>query len=213
MFSSNIRTVFIMKRIFKIEVSIALGLIVALLISTVSFAIDCKEIRSNVVRLHVLANSDSPEDQQVKLLVRDALLESGAEIFSGAATADDAADFLEKEKAYLVSVAKKVLADNGFGYGVRIELVREYFTTRTYGEYTLPAGEYLALKVMLGNSGGHNWWCVMFPPLCLPAASDETDVTVALGEKGTEIIRGGEKYEVRFKAVELYEKIKNRILN
>ena len=80
-----------MKRIFKIEVSIALGLIAALLISTVSFAIDCKEIRSNVVRLHVLANSDAPEDQQVKLLVRDALLESGAEIFSGAATADDAA--------------------------------------------------------------------------------------------------------------------------
>ena len=200
-----------MKRIHKIEISVAIGLIAAMILSTVSFAIDCREVRDNVVRLHVLANSDSEADQNVKLLVRDALLESGAEIFSGAATADDAAEYLESEKDELVKTAEKVLAENGFNYGVSIELVTEYFTTRTYGEYTLPAGEYLALKVKLGNAQGHNWWCVMFPPLCLPAASDDTDVHVAIGDKGADVIKGGRKYEVRFKIVEIYEEIKNKI--
>lgn len=200
-----------MKRIHKIEISVAIGLIAAMILSTVSFAINCREVRDNVVRLHVLANSDSEADQNVKLLVRDALLESGAEIFSGAATADDAAEYLESEKDELVKTAEKVLAENGFNYGVSIELVTEYFTTRTYGEYTLPAGEYLALKVKLGNAQGHNWWCVMFPPLCLPAASDDTDVHVAIGDKGADVIKGGRKYEVRFKIVEIYEEIKNKI--
>ena len=139
------------------------------------------------------------------------MLESGAEIFSGAATADDAAEYLESEKDELVKTAEKVLAENGLKYGVSIELVTEYFTTRTYGEYTLPAGEYLALKVKLGNAQGHNWWCVMFPPLCLPAASDDTDVHVAIGDKGADVIKGGRKYEVRFKIVEIYEEIKNKI--
>lgn len=200
-----------MKRIHKIEISVAIGLIAAMILSTVSFAINCREVRDNVVRLHVLANSDSEADQNVKLLVRDALLESGAEIFSGAATADDAAEYLESEKDELVKTAEKVLAENGFNYGVSIELVTEYFTTRTYGEYTLPAGEYLALKVKLGNAQGHNWWCVMFPPLCLPAASDDTDVHVAIGDKGADVIKGGRKYEVKFKIVEIYEEIKNKI--
>ncbi len=199
-----------MKRIHRFEISVALGMIVAIILSTVSFAFDCREIRNNVVRLHVLANSDSDADQRVKLLVRDALLESGAEIFSGAATVEDVAMYLESEKDELVATAEKVLSENGFAYGVKIELVREYFTTRTYDEYTLPAGEYLAVKVLLGNAEGHNWWCVMFPPLCLPAASKNEDVHIAVGERGTEIIKGGNKYKVKFKIVELYESVKNR---
>lgn len=200
-----------MKKIHKIEISVAVGLIIAMIFSTVSFAVNCREVRENVVRLHILANSDSEADQNVKLLVRDALLESGAKIFSGAVTVNDATEYLEEEKELLVETAEKVLSENGFGYGVTVELVKEYFTTRTYGEYTLPAGEYLALRVKLGNADGHNWWCVMFPPLCLPAASEETDVHIAIGDKGAQIIKGGTKYEVRFKLVEMYESIKERI--
>ena len=200
-----------MKRIHKIEISVAVGLIIAMIFSTVSFAVNCREVRENVVRLHILANSDSEVDQKVKLLVRDALLESGAEIFSGAVTADRASEYLEGEKGELIKTAERVLTDNGLYYGATVELVREYFTTRSYGKYTLPAGEYLALKVKLGNADGHNWWCVMFPPLCLPAASEENDVYIAVGEKGAEILKGGTKYEVRFKLVEIYEDMKNRI--
>lgn len=202
-----------MKRIHKIEISVAVGLIIAMIFSTVSFAVNCREVRENVVRLHILANSDSKADQNVKLLVRDALLESGAKIFSGAVTVNDAAEYLEEERELLIETAEKILSENGFGYGATVELVKEYFTTRTYGEYTLPAGEYLALRVKLGNAGGHNWWCVMFPPLCLPAASEETDVQIAIGDKGAQIIKGGTKYEVRFKLVEMYESIKERIKN
>ncbi len=200
-----------MKRIHKIEISVAVGLIFAMILSTVSFAKDCREVRDNVVRLHILANSDSEADQKVKLLVRDALLESGAKIFSGAVTVNDAAEYLEEEKDVLVRTAEKVLSENGFCYGATVELVKEYFTTRTYGEYTLPAGEYLALRVKLGNANGHNWWCVMFPPLCLPAASEETDVHIAIGDKGAEIVKGGAKYEVRFKLIEVYESVKEKL--
>ena len=211
MYAKHKRTVYFMKKLHRIEISVALSLIIAVIFSTVSFAFDCREIRNNVVRLHVLANSDSEADQRVKLLVRDALLESGAEIFSGAATAEDASVYLEKDKDELVKTAEKVLKENGFLYGAKIELVREYFTTRTYGEYTIPAGEYLAVRVLLGKAQGHNWWCVMFPPLCLPAASENSDVHIAVGDRGAEIIEGGNKYEVRFKIVEIYEDIKNKI--
>lgn len=200
-----------MKKLRKIEVSVAIGLVIAILFSLAGFGADCSELRNNVVRLHILADSDCKADQHVKLLVRDALLESGAEIFSGTASVSTARESLEREKQELISVAESVLRENGFDYGVKISLEKEYFTTRTYESYTLPAGEYLALKVVLGKGEGHNWWCVMFPPLCLPAASDGTDIDAVLGEDGARLIRSSPKYEMRFKIVELYEKFKNAV--
>ena len=187
-----------MKKRSMIEISVALALVFAFTISAVGFGRECEKVRGEVVRLHVLANSDSEADQAVKLLVRDALLGSGSELFSGEVTARGAA------------VAEKVLRDNGFDYGADIRLVNEYFTTRSYEGFTLPAGRYTAVKVVLGSGKGHNWWCVMFPPLCLPAASEKTDIDAVLGRDGAELIEGGSKYEIRFKIVEVIESIKEK---
>lgn len=198
-----------MKKIRKIEISVAIGLVAAIIFSVVSFGADCNKVRNNVVRLHVLADSDCEADQNVKLLVRDALLESGAEIFSGSVDVDDASDALKKERVELIRVAEAVLRKNGFDYGVTITLEKEYYTTRTYEDYTLPAGEYLSLKVVLGKGKGQNWWCVMFPPLCLPAASSSADIDAVLGSDGAKLIKSKPKYEMRFKIVEAYETVKS----
>ena len=200
-----------MKKYRKAEISVALALIVAVLFSVFGFGADCADVREKVVRLHILANSDSEGDQEVKVLVRDALLQSGAEIFSGAATAKDAAAVLEKEKEFIISVAENVLRENGFDYDVSVTLEREYFATRAYEDFTMPAGEYLALRVIIGNGIGKNWWCVMFPPLCLPAAGEKTDIDAILGDDGAELIRSNPKYEMRFKLIEIYERIKNAV--
>lgn len=198
-----------MKKHHKIEISLAIGLVAAIIFSVVGFGADCKKVRNNVVRLHILADSDCEADQNVKLLVRDALLESGAEIFSGTVDVEDASGALECEKEELIRVAENVLRENGFDYGVSINLEREYYTTRTYDTYTLPAGEYLSLKVILGKGEGHNWWCVMFPPLCLPAASPSADIDAVLGTDGAKLIKSSPKYEMRFKIVEAYETVKS----
>lgn len=199
-----------MKKRSMIEISVALALVFAFAISAVGFGRECEKVRGEVVRLHVLANSDSEADQAVKLLVRDALLGSGSELFSGEVTARGAADCLNANADKLKAVAEKALRDNGFDYGADIRLVNEYFTTRSYEGFTLPAGRYTAVKVVLGSGKGHNWWCVMFPPLCLPAASEKTDIDAVLGRDGAELIEGGSKYEIRFKIVEVIESIKEK---
>lgn len=200
-----------MKKIRIAEISAAVALIVAVIASVAGFGVRCGDVREDVIRLHILANSDSEEDQNVKLIVRDALLNSGKELFSGSVSKDNAQECLEAQKTELIEIANKVLAENGFDYKARITLAEEYFTTRSYGDLTLPAGEYTALKVILGSGEGHNWWCVMFPPLCLPAASEETDIDAFFGEEGGELIKSSPRYEMRFKIVEVIESIKSRI--
>ena len=202
-----------MKKWIKAEISIAVGLIVAILFSVCGFSSDCAKVRENVVRLHILANSDSDADQTVKLLVRDALLESGMRIFSGTTYVNDAVNILEEEKDMIISVAENVLHENGFDYNVSVSLEKEYFATRMYEDFTMPAGEYLALRIIIGNGEGKNWWCVMFPPLCLPAAGEQTDIDAILGEEGAKLIQSNSKYEMRFKIVELFERIKTEIKN
>ncbi len=199
-----------MKKFRIAEISVAFALIIAVVFSVVGFGKECEDIRDDVVRLHILANSDSEADQQVKLAVRDALLNSGKEIFNGSLNVNTASEMLEAQKAELIAVANNVLKENGFDYTAQIFLTEEYFTTRTYENFTMPAGEYMALKVILGNGEGHNWWCVMFPPLCLPAASENADIDAVFGEDGADIIQSGAKYEMRFKIVELIESIKSR---
>lgn len=199
-----------MKR--KAEISIILGLIISIVMSVAGFGTECKKIRSDVVRLHILANSDSEEDQNVKLMVRDALLECGKEMFSGNVTVNNAEEELEKQKDELIRTANKVLAENGFDYKTQICLAEEYFTTRQYENFTLPAGGYLALKVILGEGEGHNWWCVMFPPLCLPAAAENTELDVVFGDNGADIVANSSKYIMKFKIIEIIEEIKQKII-
>ncbi|MBR4286599.1 MAG: stage II sporulation protein R [Clostridia bacterium] len=180
------------------------------------FAGAANTVREDVVRLHILANSDSKADQKVKLQVRDALLEKNTLILSDGVSKENAVEYFELSKGELLEAADEVLRENGFDYGVKLSLEKEYFETREYGELTFPAGEYTALKVILGEGEGKNWWCVMFPPLCIPAAGEveiKENTDDYLTESGNEIVNGGKKYVIKFKLLEVYEELKNSIRN
>lgn len=121
---------------------------------------------ANPLRLHILANSDAPEDQQVKLLVRDAILEKTSKDFQLALSEADAEASAEVNLEEILQTANEVLEEHGFSYRASAELGSFEFPERTYAERTYPAGEYRALRVTLGAGEGHNWWCVLYPPLC-----------------------------------------------
>lgn len=202
----------IKNRIFKIEASVLAALLICCVLNISSFSEECKNIRSKMLRMHVIANSDSEEDQALKLKVRDAVLSEGKEIFDGSVTAEDAKAKILPETERLRKAALKVIENEGFEYDVKITVENEYFNTRTYdSSVTLPAGDYTAVKVIIGEGKGHNWWCVMFPPMCLPAASKECELSDVLGESETEIVEGGNRYRFKFKIVEIYEKISEKL--
>ncbi len=196
-----------MKKFKLFRLSLLAGFIFTIVFSISGFAKTCDEIRSDVLRLHVLANSDSEEDQQLKLKVRDALLSAGKNIFDGSVTKENAEEKIEKEKELLIETAENVIKENGFDYDVEITVTDEFFTTRTYENITLPAGRYKALRVLIGESAGQNWWCVMFPPLCIPTA--QPDMNLFFTEDEIRLVESDPKYEPRFKIIEIYENIKN----
>ncbi len=196
-------------RIFLSVLTIIMSLYTSF--SCTYFAGAAATVRESVVRLHVIANSNSPEDQAVKLKVRDALLKTNTEILSEGVNTENAHLYFEASKDNLQKVIRKTLLENGFYYSSQITLENEYYETREYGTLIFPAGEYLSLKVVLGNGEGKNWWCVMFPPLCVPVADDVEIQKDALGEyltpSGERLVNGKEKYIFKFKILELYEEL------
>lgn len=198
-----------MKLSRKIELAIIFGVIFSILLNVAGFAHDCENIRENVLRLHVIAASDSEEDQRLKLKVRDTVLLTGADIFDGSVNVENAVEKLTPQLKKLELAAENTVKENGFDYDVSVTLSNEFFTTRTYDNVTLPAGKYLAVRVVIEKGEGQNWWCVMFPSLCLPAARVETGIDDVLNENGVRIVEKNPKYEPRFKIIEWIEKIKN----
>lgn len=195
----------------KIRISIAIGIVTAVIFSICSFAKTSEEIRSDVLRLHVIANSDSSVDQNLKLRLRDYILEEGEEIFDGSVNVENAVKKIEPKLAELENSAETFVKNAGFDYDVKITLSNEYFTTRTYESVTLPAGKYLALRVVIGSGEGHNWWCVMFPPMCVPAADKKDEIENVFTDKEIKLVESKPKYEPRFKVVEIYEQIRETI--
>lgn len=178
------------------------------------FTDTCRQISSEVLRLHVIANSDTDEDQALKLKVRDAVLEKGSEIFDGSVTVQNAQEKLSSKLGILSDEANRVIKENGFDYAAEVKIGEEYFPVREYESFTLPSGRYMSLTVTLGEGGGHNWWCVMFPPLCLPAAEDKESVYDAVfNSDETQIIENKQKYKIKFKILEwtdsLIEKLRS----
>lgn len=195
----------------KIKISVTVGIIVAILFSICSFAKTSEEIRSDVLRLHVIANSDTSVDQNLKLRLRDYILQEGKDIFNGSVNVENAVEKIEPVLPELEKSAKEFVNQAGFDYDVKISLSNEYFTTRTYETVTLPAGKYLALRVVIGSGEGHNWWCVMFPPMCVPAADKKDEIENVFSEKEIKLVESKPKYEPRFKVVEIYEQLKEII--
>ena len=195
----------------KIELSVCIAILISIIFSIASFADTSESVRNQVLRLHVLANSDSAEDQELKLKVRDAILNAGCDIFDGSTDVNNARLKIEPYTDDLINVAEKVIIDNGFDYDVKIYLCNEYFTTRTYETVTLPAGEYLALKVIIGEGKGHNWWCVMFPPMCISAADEENEMKNVLNADEISLIKKNPSFEPRFKIIEIFESLKTKL--
>ena len=173
------------------------------------------KIYDNVLRLHVLANSDSEEDQTLKLKVRDAILERSSELFGKSESIEEAAESINANIDAITEVARKVIAENGYDYPVSVTLTNEHYPTRSYEALSFPSGAYLSLRVMIGEAEGQNWWCVLFPPLCLSAATDKAvaeDAFISVGLTGEQyrIITESDntKYTVRFKILETIEGLK-----
>lgn len=125
-----------------------------------------QSIAREVIRLHVLANSDSEEDQQLKLKVKDAIVAYMQEELQETSSVADARSQILSLSGSINEIAEKTIAEEGFAYSVTTNLGTSYFPEKTYGDLTFPAGEYEALQVCIGKSQGHNWWCVLFPTLC-----------------------------------------------
>ncbi len=195
----------------KIKISVTVGIVVAILFSICSFAKTSEEVRSDVLRLHVIANSDTSVDQNLKLRLRDYILQEGKDIFNGSVNVENAVEKIEPVLPELEKSAKAFVNQAGFDYDVKISLSNEYFTTKTYETVTLPAGKYLALRVVIGSGEGHNWWCVMFPPMCVPAADKKDEIENVFSEKEIKLVESKPKYEPRFKVVEIYEQLKEII--
>ena len=198
-----------MKKRHILELSVALAFVLTLAVQTAAFCRGCENVYANMLRLHVIANSDSESDQHLKLLVRDTLLREGAAIFDGSADVHTAKEKLVPGFAALEEAAERTLRAHGCGDPVRISIEHTYFDTRTYGDWTVPAGIYEAVCVRIGRAAGKNWWCVMYPPLCLPAVGAPTDAVFSADGKA--VLGSNPKYDVRFKAVELYQSVRSRM--
>ena len=178
--------------------------------SLFSFEKDCSAVRSKVLRLHVIANSDSAEDQALKLKVRDALLLQGGEVFASGSTKESAEKAACKNLQSFLQTAEKTIRESGKSYNVCISVGKSSFPTRVYENITLPAGEYDALRVVIGEGKGKNWWCVMFPPLCLPAAERKQELSDVLSDGGLSLVESKPKYEIRFWLIEKLEQLRKK---
>ena len=167
-----------------------------------------EDISTKVFRLHILANSDDTSDQQLKLKVRDEILELSKGLFFNCANVEDAVRVSNENLELLKTAAEKVIQDNGAAYSIKVYTAKEYFNTRYYDNFTLPAGIYDSLKIEIGEGKGHNWWCVMFPSVCLSGCTEDFDGVLTEEEKA---LIESDKYIVRFKIVEVYEELKDKI--
>ena len=194
-----------------IEVALLLGA-AAFLVAGIFSLRTQDEISDKVVRLHVLANSDSEEDQALKLRVRDKVLERTTTLLEQSADRREAEGYLRGSLLELEEIAAEEIAAAGYDYPVTAQLTEADFPTREYESFTLPAGNYLALKVVIGEGKGQNWWCVVFPPLCSAAASEVGETAVAAGLSGEQVrlITEEEGYVLKFKCVELWQQLRSR---
>ncbi len=200
-----------MKRISRFLILVSVIMLLAYFLPSFSEA----EIYEKVLRFHVLANSDTPEDQALKLKVRDAVLEYSS-TFGDIDGIENAEEKYSAELENIKNIAEKVIEENGYEYSVSVGLGYEYYPTRQYEDVSLPAGEYLSLKIMIGESSGQNWWCVLYPPLCISAASAK-DKLVEAGFTPEQMLiitdRENTRYKVKFKILEGVKEIWRSIKN
>ena len=194
-----------------IEKSLLVGFVLSLSLSVTSFANRCDSLSTKVIRLHIMANSNSEQDQALKLKVRDKIIEKSGSFLDGVSDKELAQRLTEENLENIKKIAEEEVAAQGFGYPVHVEMMDMYFPTRQYDNVTLPAGRYDALRVLIGDSKGKNWWCVIFPQMCLGCAMKPSATDALLTDNEKVIICNSEKFEVKFKVVEWYYGLKTMI--
>ncbi len=179
------------------------------------------DLSKSVFRLHVIANSDSDEDQSLKLQVRDKLLDYMNSITANVSSKDDAIKIAQEHQKDFQIIAEQTILDKGYSYPVTVEIGNYEFPTKHYGDITLPSGYYDALRVKIGDACGHNWWCVMFPPLCfvdvtsgiVPESSKDQLKENMSSEDYSIISNDNSLTEFKFKIVELFKNFNTRLAN
>lgn len=195
------------------EKVLLLSFVLTVLFSFTGLTAGCEDIPNHVLRLHVLANSDSASDQALKLKVRDRILKECSDMMDNVNNKEEAVSAVKSKLPQLKAAAVDEIRKQGYDYPVDVELTNMYFTTREYDSATLPAGTYDALRVTIGKAQGHNWWCVIFPAMCLPAAEAKKELSDVLNDSQLGIVQGREGFEVKFKSVEIYEQVKAYLEN
>lgn len=182
-----------------------LSLMGYLIVDSAVFSTGCHELYDGVLRLHILANSDTQQDQQLKLRVRDRILLEAEQmgLGEGCTNAEETACQARRLLPQLVAAAQDELAKHGSSQTVSACVTRMYFNTRTYEGFTMPAGEYQAVRFTIGEGRGHNWWCVLFPQLCLPPAFAEPEQPPQFSRAQLRVLSARPQYEPRFALLEL----------
>lgn len=177
-------------------------------------------LSENFIRLHVLANSDEKSDQELKLRVRDRIIEETKEIFDENTDFSSAKSDINENLEKIKAIAEDEISENGYDYPVKVTLGMSDFPTKEYGELVLPKGKYEALRVEIGKAEGQNWWCVLFPPLCFVdeacvkvSSAQMSDVTGKIGEENSEFLKKEKSsdVELKFKAYELWQSGKKKL--
>lgn len=192
-----------MKNIIK---SVCISTVICIIFSLIPFNAQCKNISNDVFRLHILANSDSEKDQALKLKVRNRVLKYTENIYKKAKNKEQAEALTIKNLQSIADIAKSEVEKNGYNYSVKAEVSHMYFTTRYYDKVTMPSGFYNALRITIGKGKGHNWWCVMYPSLCVGSSTDYDSLKENTSSQEYNIMTE-DKYEYKFKTLEYFEKI------
>ncbi|MBQ3265880.1 MAG: stage II sporulation protein R [Ruminococcus sp.] len=186
---------------------LVLAVIIAGMLLCLPFFDSCEELTEDVLRVHILANSDSAADQSLKLSVRDRVVTECSAYYDGCSGKEEALAITRAHLTEIEKLASDEICRHGFRYPVHAEVGEMYFDTRYYDDFTMPAGRYDALRVTIGDGEGQNWWCVMYPSLCVGAASKqemEDDL-----DDGEYRVVTSDRYDFRFKLVEYWEELRS----
>ena len=199
-----------MTRWKKWELALLLGLCAAMLWGAWSMQRQ-DALAQKMIRLHVIANSDSDADQALKLEVRDRVLDFTTTVLQRSADMEDAQVRLREELTRIEDIAQREIAAQGYDYPVTAQLASTEFPLKEYDGFSLPAGEYMALRLVIGEGEGQNWWCVVYPPLCMTAASDVAQTGIACGMEQEDMSlmqEEDEGYQIKFRCMELWEQLR-----
>lgn len=178
--------------------------LVLLLMTTAAAEKRSDELAESLIRLHVVANSDTDGDQALKLRVRDSVLAAMAGVITPGMDQAEAARAISDSMPAIQAAAVEAAE----GQHIAVTLTQEYYPTREYDSFSLPAGEYMSLRVLIGEAAGRNWWCVVFPPLCTELCIEEADAVWGLSDEDMALITGDGGYVIRFRIIEWWEELK-----